>query len=76
MLGAPESRHSFWTFTSSRQLVEQRLRSAVSNPSVNQAMTTGEVSLDDVIRPYEAKRLTVLAVNGSATIEFRCGAPP
>jgi hypothetical protein len=76
MLGAPESGHSFGIFTRARQLVEQRLRSAVSNPSVNQAMTTGGVSLDDVVRPYEAKRLAVLVVNGSATVEFRCGAPP
>jgi len=39
------------------------VRSAVSNPPVNQARATGEVRLDDEIQPYEPDRLAVLAVN-------------
>jgi hypothetical protein len=40
---------------------------------------TAEVRLDlkakRRLRPCEAKRLVILAVNRSAAIEFRCGAP-
>ena len=46
------------------------VRSAVSNPPVNQARATGEVRLDDEIRPYEAERLAVLAVNGRLRSNF------
>jgi hypothetical protein len=38
------------------------VRSAVSNPPVNQARATGEVRLDDEIRPYEAERLAVFRI--------------
>jgi hypothetical protein len=70
MLGAPESGHSFRIFTSLRQHAFASVRSAVSNPAVNQARVTGEVRLDDEIRPYEAERLAVLAVNGRLRSNF------
>jgi hypothetical protein len=59
--------------TSSPQHAEQRfasVRSAVSDPPENQARATGEVRLDDEIRPDEAERLAVLAVNGRLRSNF------
>ena len=77
MLGAPESGHSFWIFTahgSTSSNAFASVRSAVSNPSVNQARATGEGPLDDEIRPARAEPLAVLALDESAAIEFRCRA--
>jgi len=55
ILGAPESGHSFWIFTSSRQHVEQRLGrcqiSGIEPLGEPQAMTPGEMRLDDEIGP-------------------------
>jgi hypothetical protein len=41
-----------------------------ATPLVNQARATGEVRLDDEIRPYEAERLVVLPVNGRLRSNF------
>jgi hypothetical protein len=47
---------------------------------VNQAMTTGEVRLDDgeatSFGPMKPSVLPFWLSTGSAVIEFRCGAPP
>src|SRR6266404_4735817 len=72
MLGAAESAYSFLIFTSSRQYVEQRLclcsdrRYRTPRGTKPYRRERCVLMMANEFRPYEAERLAVLVVNGSA----------
>ena len=84
MLGAAESGYfilDFYQLTAARRAAPLALfRSAVSNPSRNQAIATGKVRLDDGGATSSGPtRRSVSAFwlrTGRLRIEFRCDAPP